>query len=395
MKVLVIPGYYGFGGRTPSGSSGSGVFFRDQAVALARAGHDTSLIYVHFDGARGVSVEKLDDDGLRSVFIHAAPWRRLNSLRRIVLMARAFREESVGNRPDVIHAHIYHALPAAWALSRLFHVPYVVTEHSSKVREGSIGPCWRVIARLGYARAGAVVAVSEPLAQALSQYTRREVAVVPNLVRDEFFTAPLHARNDDEPFTFLSVGYCDRIKGWDILLHAFAGMEPTSARLVLCGEDCPELRDLADRLGIGDRVRFMGRTPPELIPSIMAAADCHVMASRVETFGIASIEALACGKPIIMTATDAASAILTAKNGLPAAVEDERSLTTAMEAMMARTDRFDPSEIRESCRSQFAGGAVASQLLHVFARATSLSVERGHARRNRLRAGHPRRGHHE
>lgn len=368
MRVLVIPGYYGFGGFTQTGAGGAGVFFRDQTIALARSGHDASLMYVHFDAESGAYVDVRDEDGVRCIYIHAAPWPRLNSVHRILLMSRAFSRVFRDARPEVIHAHIFHALPAAWALSRAFGIPYVVTEHSSKVRQRSLRWGWRMVARFGYDRASAVIAVSQPLAEALARYTRREVVVVPNVVRDEFFSAPLTEQSEGAPFTFLSVGYCDSIKGWDILLRAFAemGFEGRATRLVLCGARCPELEELAHNLGLGERVRFVGRVSPEAVPAMMAACDCHVMPSRVETFGIASVEALACGKPIIMTDTDAASAIIHPEVGVSVPVGDVGALSRAMRSMTQNVGRFVPSAVREDCRERFSGDAVISRLVEIY-----------------------------
>lgn len=369
MRILVIPGYFGFGGRNASGSSGSGVFFRDQAVALARAGHDTSLLYVHFDARKGKELEVTTDDGVRCLYVHAARLPRLNSLYRIILMIWAVRSTFTRvNLPEVVHAHVFHALPGAWAVSRAFGIPFVVTEHSSKVRQGSLKFFWRSVARLGYGRAARVIAVSQPLAQSMSRYTSQEVMVIPNLVRDEVLhMAPLQ-RTAGVPFTFLSIGYCDQIKGWDVLLRAFARLQEAgpSGRLVLCGAVCPELVELAASLGVMDRVTFIGKVPPAEIPWILGSCDCHVMPSRMETFGIASIEALAIGKPIIMTATDAASSIVSPANGLVVPVGDAAALAAAMAIIQKKSRDFDAERIRSDCQRTFSASSVVARLVVVY-----------------------------
>lgn len=377
MRVLVIPGYFGFGGRNASGSSGSGVFFRDQAVALARAGHDTSLLYVHFDATKGRELEVTTDDGVRCLYVHAARLPRLNSLYRIILMIWAVRRAFTrGTLPEVVHAHVFHALPGAWAVSRAFGIPFVVTEHSSKVRQGSLKFFWRTVARLGYGRAARVIAVSEPLARSLALYTSREVTVIPNLVRDEFFNTPLRRKPAGQPFTFLSIGYCDPVKGWDLLVRAFAQLtsEGGQDRLVLCGAVCPELEALVDQLGVRERVRFTGRVEAAAIPQLLSSCDCHVMPSRTETFGIASIEALACGKPIIMTDTDAATMIVGPANGLVVPTDDVRALAEAMTLMKLRGGYFfDPVSIRSACSEAFGSSGTAARIADVY----SVTLEKG------------------
>ncbi|WP_432560112.1 glycosyltransferase [Granulicoccus sp. GXG6511] len=371
MRVLIIPGYYGFGRRiaTPSGA-GSGVFFRDQAIALSRSGHDVSLVYVHFDADRGVEVEVSDDEGVKRIIVHARPFPRGNSLYRLLLTVWSVRKHFVESRPEVVHAHTFRALPIALAVSGSLGIPYVVTEHSSGVRKGSLNAAWRTITRLGYRRAGAVMAVSEGLSQAMSLYTDRPVLVVPNMVRELFFRVPLRQREVGDPFIFLSVGYCGATKGWDILLDAFSRLEARvggrRVLLVLCGTDCPEIHELADEFGLRDRVQFTGKVPPDEVAVWMEACDVHVMPSRVETFGIASIEALACGKPIIMSATDAATTIVQSGDGLIVPTEDAVSLAEAMQIMMDSAGRHPAEQIRESCRERFSGEAVTAQLDAVY-----------------------------
>lgn len=374
MRILVVPGYYGFGGRTPSGSNGAGVFFRDQAVALARAGHDVNLVYVHFDADQGDRIEVTDDDGVRTIIVHAAPWPKLNLPRRVALAVRACRRVLGEAPPEVVHGHVFLAIPTTWALARAFRVPYVLTEHSSKVRMGSVRPGWRQVASFGYARASALLAVSEALATSMSRYTSRAVQVVPNLVRDELFDAPLRPRSDGE-FTFLSVGYCDPVKGWDLLIRAFAALPGgSSTRLVLCGGECPDLVALANELGVGERVRFTGRVPSDTVVSLLQHCDSHVMPSRVETFGIATVEALACGKPVIMTATDAASVIVGEGDGLIAPVGDVDALTQAMQLMADAAGSRNAAAIRGSAGRRFSGRAIAARLESVYTQVTKVNA---------------------
>ncbi|MHC4251348.1 MAG: N-acetyl-alpha-D-glucosaminyl L-malate synthase BshA, partial [Planctomycetota bacterium] len=73
------------------------------------------------------------------------------------------------------------------------------------------------------------------------------------------------------------------------------------ARLVLVG-DGPEAaacRELARELGIEERVRFLGETPD--VAPLLACADLFILPSSQESFGLAALEAMACGTPVIAT----------------------------------------------------------------------------------------------
>lgn len=93
-----------------------------------------------------------------------------------------------------------------------------------------------------------------------------------------------------------------RGKGLDLLLHAWATAGPQlDADLVIAGTgpDEQSLRQLARRLGIADRVRFVGWVSGQAKYELLAGARLVVVPSRQETFGIVAVEALATGTPVV------------------------------------------------------------------------------------------------
>lgn len=58
---------------------------------------------------------------------------------------------------------------------------------------------------------------------------------------------------------------------------------------------------LAERLGVADRVQLLGRVPHRQLPKLMRSADALVCTPRYEPFGIAALEAMACGVPVVAT----------------------------------------------------------------------------------------------
>ncbi len=135
----------------------------------------------------------------------------------------------------------------------------------------------------------------------------------------------------------LFVGRLDPIKGIDLLLESVAQMRH-QARLVIVGGD-PEgdpeverLRGRAAELGIADRVRFPGAVPQSDLPRYYRAADALVVTSRYESFGLAAVEALACGTPVVAAAV----------GGLPSIVRDgENGLLVRWRCAEAFAERLD------------------------------------------------------
>jgi glycosyltransferase involved in cell wall biosynthesis len=91
-------------------------------------------------------------------------------------------------------------------------------------------------------------------------------------------------------------------KGLDLLLDAYARVARHIGGQLLIAGDGPDRRKLerrVARLGITDRVRFLGRVSGTAKYELLARARLVVMPSRFETFGIVAIEALACGTPVL------------------------------------------------------------------------------------------------
>lgn len=107
----------------------------------------------------------------------------------------------------------------------------------------------------------------------------------------------------------LFVGRIQRLKGLEVLFRAFA-LLGVDARLLVVGglpsssheaREISRLEQLAARLGIAERVSFVGAVPHERLPDYYAAADVTVMPSSYESFGLVAVESLACGRPVVAT----------------------------------------------------------------------------------------------
>jgi D-inositol-3-phosphate glycosyltransferase len=120
----------------------------------------------------------------------------------------------------------------------------------------------------------------------------------------------------------LFVGRLDAIKDLDLLLASVARMR-TEAVLHIVGGDPdgdPELerlRALARELGIAERVRFPGAVAQRDLPDYYRAADALAVTSRYESFGLAAVEALASGLPVVAAQVGGLPSIIThGENGL-------------------------------------------------------------------------------
>ena len=365
MHILVMPSWYATKDMPQSGS-----FFREQAQVLARAGHRVSLLFAYADAVDKTYLEKRNDQGVATFYVHYKPCRlRVNRLLHFWLLARVFAKFFAKDKPDMIHVHSFSAGRYARYFSRRYHIPYVITEHSSAFIRNDLSRYNRHLARRAFAGASRVIAVSEGLKGRLAPYYGKEITVVPNMVCGAFLDAPM-----EEPaggnFRYISVGYLQQRKGMDLLLRAFAVIrrEDPQALLHICGggEEENTLKQLAQNLNISDAVTFHGTVSREQVLASLRQSHAFVLASRLETFGVVAVEALATGRPVIMTRTEAAEGILNDKNGLLVPVEDVKALTDAMRQMKDNYQDYDCKWIRQDCRRRFSEEAVCEQLGEIY-----------------------------
>ncbi|TDC62444.1 glycosyltransferase [Streptomyces hainanensis] len=213
---------------------------------------------------------------------------------------------------DLVHTHLYRACVYGRVAARLAGVRTVVaTEHSLGAHhiEGRRLTLGARALYLSSERLGvATVAVSATVARRLRAWgvPARRIHVVPNGIEPASFAFDGAARRAVRaglglPDGAVVVGGVGRLvpgKGYDKLLRALAEL-PDDVWLVLAGEG-PErarLRALAARLGVAGRVVLAGEWAD--VPGLLSALDVFVSPSTEETFGLAVLEALAAGLPVL------------------------------------------------------------------------------------------------
>ncbi|HYA54892.1 MAG TPA: glycosyltransferase family 4 protein, partial [Thermoplasmata archaeon] len=209
---------------------------------------------------------------------------------------------------DVVHVHDWFGTIGGSGLARRLRVPLVMTVHSTEY-DRSLGHPWGHILQreeVGVEAANRVIAVSRHLRQQLiDRYHARpgKVRVIYNAVRPSERLAQI----DPEKRIVLYVGRLAVMKGVDTFLRAAARVVPSFSDVlfVIAGEgpEYERLIQLAARLGIGDRVMFLGKVSEEEREVLLSGASVFVLPSVVEPFGIAALEAMAAGVPTIVSKT--------------------------------------------------------------------------------------------
>ena len=273
------------------------------ATGLAQEHGDVLDVHVLF--ATDYAEELLEKTAYTKHVLGVARLRGLASTLRAVVARQRF---------DVLVCPQVEASVIAWLATRGLHLPvYLAHLHGNprlEEREGTrrTRVAFLLFRHLVSPRIAGVLAVSPSLARYAAGSVARRVPVrfVKNPVR-ALSTPPLDghfsSRQHDSPFRFLSVGRLSRQKGQDNLLRALALARPdlpaVTLTLVGSGPEHAALERLCAELGLDDLVTFAGYTadPAEHF----RAADCFVLASRWEGFGVVLIEALQFGLPLLAT----------------------------------------------------------------------------------------------
>ncbi len=218
-------------------------------------------------------------------------WRQLGPL------DAAWLTHEIGHaKVDAVHVHTLGSQVLGTRAARALGLPVVRTEHSTRVLDD---PTAWPFARWSLARAAASVAVSAHVAERVKKkapWAAKKVSVIPNGVdTDRFALAPPLAA--DRPLTLLFLGRLEPRKGADLALRALARVP--DVRLLLCGdgEDRSEIARLVSDLGLDARVELRGHVSDPV--SVIPEAHAILASSRAEGLGIAFLEAMSMGRPVV------------------------------------------------------------------------------------------------
>jgi N-acetyl-alpha-D-glucosaminyl L-malate synthase BshA len=290
---------------------GSGIVATELAKSLAARGHDVHVLSAdtpfRFGGYQpGLSFHRVSTP--------AYPLFRetqyvLALATRVVQVSREFNL-------DIVHAHyaVPHATAAYLARQILLsggaaHVPQVITTlHGTDITLVGSDHSYAETVAFSIDQSDGVTAVSESL-RADTYRTlpvRKEIATIPNFLDCDVY------RRDADPA--LRARYCPPgceklvihlsnfrpVKRVTAVVEVFARIaKRVPSRLLLVGDgpDLPQALDLARALGISKQVESVGEQD-QIVP-LLSISDLFLLPSAQESFGLAALEAMACGVPVV------------------------------------------------------------------------------------------------
>jgi glycosyltransferase involved in cell wall biosynthesis len=234
-----------------------------------------------------------------------------------------------------------------------------------------------VLARRVFESADAVCPVSDSLRRAIEPYApRARMRVVGNVVDTTLFAPRAGERGaHDGPARLLAVALLSDKKGLAVLLDALArraaaGRPPVSLDVVGDGPERATLDARARDLGLDGAVRFHGLESRDAVARRMAESDLFVLPSRVETFGVALVEALAAGLPVVATDVGVAGEVVDERAGVIVPAGDADALAAGIDRALEGLAGFDPAGSSALVRARYGPDAVAGAWDAVYAAVT-------------------------
>lgn len=313
---------------------------------------------------------------------------------------------------DIVHSHTWYANFAGQVASSLHGIPHLITAHSLEPlrpwKEEQLGGGYRLsswIERTAYEGAAGIIAVSDGMRQdilrAYPQLDPTKVSVVHNGIDlDAFQSADdpdlVRANGiDPDQRSVVFVGRITQQKGLPYLLKAAREL-PSDVQLVLCAgaPDTPEIlqtvTDLVEELRkIRSNVIWVEKhlSRRELI-AVLSAATVFACPSIYEPLGIVNLEAMACGTPVVATATGGIPEVVAhGETGLLVPIEqlqdgsgkplDETKFVAdfarALNEMLAspKLAEFGAAS-RRRVENQFSWDSIAEQTISVYRRALAV-----------------------
>lgn len=368
MKILLLTHSY------PDENSGwRGLFIREQALALSRE-HDVIVVYFKVDYSRfgpflKYSFRKKEDAHLTEYTLTTCrsfpvinQWKYLSDTYRFIK-----REILAGNKIDIVHSHLsYPAGFLGTIIQKKLKIPNIVTEHSW-ITNYFRSPVHKISVHYTLKNACAIIAVSNVLSDNIKRFYNRKTNVIPNVVNTDSFQ-PAMAKNTGTLNIGMLGGMGNYLKGFDVMLNAVSLLNDMDLKVHIggTGKYLAEYKEMVTRLGISDKCIFYGEIKREKKSDFYANLDVYVMSSRLETFGVVVVEAMASGLPVISTRCGGPEEIITPETGMLVENANPSCLADAIRTFREKPGQFDRNFIRKYAVDNYGQQAFVKKITALY-----------------------------
>jgi N-acetyl-alpha-D-glucosaminyl L-malate synthase BshA len=324
---------------------GSGVIASEIGLTLAARGHTVHVFSDERPGRLG------DTNGaVRFHRVEIPSYPQLKGSPYALGLTSKIVEVAWRDGLDLLHAHyaIPHAISAYVARQVLGpSAPAIVTTlHGTDITLVGNDPSFLPLTRFSIVESDAVTTPSAWLAEAtyrnLDVPRERTIDVIPNFVDTRHFTpaAGEPRAGEARPATLVHVSNFRSLKRVDDVIAIFAEARrraPERAmtlRLVGDGPEHERIRGLVQAADLDEVVQFLGERTD--LPAVLRGADLFLLPSESESFGLAALEAMSCGVPVIASRVGGVpEVVIDGETGLLAPVGDVSAMAAHVVRLLA------------------------------------------------------------
>lgn len=358
-----------------------GSFELSQAKALASAGHHVIIASVDMRFRlyrRKHGITKGTINGIKTYNLYVIPAAIAGALGKSVKqritaklwhkLERTILQEE--EKIDVIYTHYLPNTYRAVKYLQNIHAPIVAIEHWSEVNQPTLRPDVQKMGDEAYSKVDRIISVSKAARNSILRHFGKDSSVVYNMVDSCFTYDAANIRKGTDKFVFAAVGNLLPIKGYDTLVNAMAQLsiphDKWELHIIGHGSERKHLQELITRYNLQQNIILLGQKNTEEVNQSLCSSDAFVLASRSETFGVAYIEAMACGLPVIATRCGGPEEFVTEQNGVLVPVDDVAALAKSIEFMYTHHAQYNRKAIAEDCKKRFSPEIIAKQLTEIF-----------------------------
>lgn len=352
MKILFLTPWY-----PDEKNPNHGIFIRDQAVALSSQ-HEVIIVSSKVDYKKfGIKTFEIKESFFQNVKEYRLVINRslpiYNQLNYFLISTQVAVRVAKQWKPDIIHGNIgYPGGFWSWLVSKRINIPFIITEHTF-IYNNFRSFAHKKLTLFALRKAATVVTVSSKAADEIKKYVDRDIQVVPNIVDVSNYSIVPYSQGT------VVIGFLGSLsstkKGLDILLRALSRTEKNFILHIGGGGAMLDTyKKLAKELGISAKCKFLDFVQPDEVPIFMSQLHFFVNASLFESFGIAIVEAMASGLPVVSFDNGGPSDFINKANGVLVENQDEEKLKEMMEWMMENYQTYDRERIRASVVDRFS-----------------------------------------
>ncbi|PKP01636.1 MAG: glycosyltransferase family 4 protein [Bacteroidetes bacterium HGW-Bacteroidetes-6] len=246
-------------------------------------------------------IELLSESGFSNGKFHQTQAKKISYINRRKAVRKAIKQF----QPDILHAHYASSYGLLGAMAK-FH-PYFISVWGSDVLLFPSNPLNKAILRFNFRKADKIVVSSHTLAQACRKFTRKKTQIIPFGVDTNLFATS--DRSNRNNICIGTVKSLEKVYGIDLLIETFAQLvsqfpqQNISLTIVGDGTQKENFIQLAQHLGISDKIQFMAPVSQTELVKIYHSFDIAVFLSRSESFGVSVLEASATALPVVVSKT--------------------------------------------------------------------------------------------